>query len=479
MNKKLIAAIAATTMAGAIGFASVASAMEFSVYGSLRAGVFQKDTDSAYKSDYASEAVDKVDAVDAKNAVVTSDYNPGNKVARDAITVDVVSITGGAPNEELFVAIDAAATGTVDPSGGVIIPAKAAVKAVAAVAAGEVVNPNPTKSAGDKSTSAWDFGTFKAGSRFGVKGSEDLGNGLSAGFKIERGLGADGFTLRHQNAWLKGGWGTLTIGQQGNPYRNAANWDQSWWIGGANRYDDGGSRINGIRYDSNFDGPFSFSLMATAGDGDGAVEEKVILVNDAKGTTIDTDTNLRTTVTLPAIQDEDGIDSFVAAGHYNIGDVATVNLGFRVNNQEHNVPGESYDNTVISVNGVVGPFDWYVAYEENDDNFKRPSLSGGTDGSDGRSYVAKRFKAQDAETLGVFLSLKLGESDKVYFEYEDSSVDGADENLGGLDKDAILVGYSHKIGPSTSFIVEYASVDNESDFTADTDTLLAFLKVDF
>ena len=422
MNKKLIAAIAATTMAGAIGFSSVAAAMEFNVYGSLRAGVYKKDTDNVNKS--------------------------------DALDDD-----------------------------------------------GNVINPTPAVTETTKSRDALDFGTGNAGNRFGIKGSEDLGNGLSAGFHLERGSdSADSFNRRHENVWLKGGWGKFTLGQQGNLYRNAANWDQSYWIGGNNRFKDGGSRTNGIRYDSNFGGPFSFSLMATADSADGAKAASTIIVNDTNAK------NLRnagtpavaavpampatadmlasvSTVSHSAVKDEDGIDSFIVTAHYNIGGVATVNLGFRTNQQDSNEPGKSYDNSVISVNGVVGAFDWYVAYEENDDNYQTPSVIHGAKTADaddtGQAYIANRFKAQDAETIGVFLSLKLGESNKIYVEYEDSSVDGRDANLGGLDQDAILFGYSHKFGPSTSFIVEYVSVDKESKFAADTDTFLAFLKVDF
>ncbi|WP_423906325.1 porin [Candidatus Spongiihabitans sp.] len=412
MNKKLITAIAATTMAGAIGFASVAAAMEFNVYGSLRAGVYQK-------------SVDDVDVIDTQNALLVD----GNVIS--VIRPDAPMIT---------------------------------IK----------------KSAG---RDALDFGTDKAGSRFGIKGSEDLGNGSSAGFHIERAIStSDTFSVRHQNVWLKGGWGKLTLGQQGNPYRNAANWDQSWWIGGNNRYGDGGSRTNGIRYDSNFGGPFSFSLMATADDADSAIDGWVVKVNDVNDADIHGANS--STITGSKISDEDGVDSFIGTAHFKISDVATVNIGFRTNEQAHNLPGESYDNSVISVNGAIGPFDWYVAYEENDDNVNRPAVTrtAGTVPAT-TNAIASVFAPQDAETVGVFLGLGLGESNYIYLEYEDSNVDGGGEvdgtNVGLLDKDALLLGYSYKIGPSTSFIVEYVSVDNESNFSADSDTFLAFFKVDF
>jgi predicted porin len=75
--------------------------------------------------------------------------------------------------------------------------------------------------------------TNNGDSRVGVRGTEDLGGGLSAGFNFETGLslndgstrsgnypgglvapGANGFWQRQANMWLSGGWGTFKMGRQ-------------------------------------------------------------------------------------------------------------------------------------------------------------------------------------------------------------------------------------------------------------------------
>lgn len=63
-------------------------------------------------------------------------------------------------------------------------------------------------------------------SRIGVRGVEDLGGGLKAGFNFESGLDLDngnnlgsggGFWGRAANLWLGGNWGTFKLGRQFTP----------------------------------------------------------------------------------------------------------------------------------------------------------------------------------------------------------------------------------------------------------------------
>lgn len=79
-------------------------------------------------------------------------------------------------------------------------------------------------------------------SRIGVRGVEDLGGGLKAGFNFETGLDLDqgdalgsggGFWGRAANLWLGGNWGTFKMGRTLNPsfYGTAA-----WELTGAANY---------------------------------------------------------------------------------------------------------------------------------------------------------------------------------------------------------------------------------------------------
>jgi predicted porin len=64
-------------------------------------------------------------------------------------------------------------------------------------------------------------------SRLGIKGSEDLGNGLSAIYKMEFGVNVgDGFgkqgnfwSQRNSYVGLAGGWGTFLVGRHDTPYK--------------------------------------------------------------------------------------------------------------------------------------------------------------------------------------------------------------------------------------------------------------------
>ena len=426
MNKQSILIIAG--LMGAIGVTSVASAMEFQLYGSVRAGVHIPTTDDVMKSD--------------------------------------------------------------------------------ALKSGDVIRPETqtlTPDAAKEGTSAWEWGVGNAGDRIGIKGSEDLGNGISAGFVFERGTDDDNeLNRRHQNAWInKAGWGKFTFGQQGNPYRNVANWDQAYWLGGRGHVGDGGTRLNGIRYDRGF-GPFSISVMGTASP-DIGVEQiarttKVNYADPANNAANNIAAN-HILLTHPEVESVDGLDSVIVAAHYKIGNAATINLGpvtinlgldtinlgVRYNSVESNrlgtEVGGQYSNAALSANGSAGVLDWYIGYAMSSDNYKDHTMEGaGTapdDTAAAEAYISKRFVAQDAATLGLYLSWSLDESNLVYLEYESVSQDGTDEALGDLGLTAALLGYSRSISPNSTFFVEYASRDRESELSADTSAILAVIKVDF
>lgn len=399
--KKTTLAIAVAGVVGALGITSVASAMDFSVYGSIRAGVYQNKTDDTPAS---------------------VPLNIMAKKGRDAL----------------------------------------------------------------------ETGVDNFGSRIGMKGSEDLGNGSSAGFHFERSADDAGrLKRRHENVWIKGGWGKLTLGQSGNIFRNAANWDQSYWLGGVANFTnggDGGSRVNAITYNSNISGPFSFGLQAVADDAGVEPEEAMSEVTE-ESDNLDPAGRLYT-LSQSAEAEEEGIDAFTATAHFDAG-LATINLGYRTDNQDTNEFGSSYDNIVISANGGVGGLSWYVGYEQADDNTGASvtvseageacsTLSGDAVAlcTAVRSAVLAEAQPQDKEILGVFLGYAIGERDNIYLEFEDVSVDGA-KNVSGLDFDATLVGYSHNIGPGVTFIAEYSQRDFENIYVADNTQFWAGIKLDF
>ena len=96
-------------------------------------------------------------------------------------------------------------------------------------------------------------------SRIGVRGVEDLGGGLKAGFNFESGLDLDqgdnlgvggGFWGRAANLWLGGNWGTFKMGRTLNPtYYGIATWELTGTanysvVANTYNYAGGGSRNN-------------------------------------------------------------------------------------------------------------------------------------------------------------------------------------------------------------------------------------------
>ncbi len=123
-------------------------------------------------------------------------------------------------------------------------------------------------------------------SRLGVKGSEDLGNGLKAIYQIElemntsegggtsRPGGSDTFGTRLGYAGLSGNWGTLAIGRQWTPYYGSVDKYDVYDVGNFNDTYIGLTRIGEtVAYISpNFSG-FSGKLALIISDDDNDVDE--------------------------------------------------------------------------------------------------------------------------------------------------------------------------------------------------------------
>jgi predicted porin len=81
---------------------------------------------------------------------------------------------------------------------------------------------------GNTSTTSMDTGIL-SGSRFGLRGTEDLGGGMSASFELENGFSTDNGTLRQggrlwgRHSWvgLNGDLGSVRLGRQDNPIHRA------------------------------------------------------------------------------------------------------------------------------------------------------------------------------------------------------------------------------------------------------------------
>ena len=129
---------------------------------------------------------------------------------------------------------------------------------------------------------------MQSGSRFGFKGTEDLGNGLTVGFVLENGFSADTgadndtFFDREASLFIQGGFGKLAFGKIGSINCGTSSWAQigvlsafgtSNWGGYSNQIGStastGGVMDNTIAYQSpTFAGFTVFAQYSMGDDGD-------------------------------------------------------------------------------------------------------------------------------------------------------------------------------------------------------------------
>ena len=221
----------------------------------------------------------------------------------------------------------------------------------------------------------WDLGSVDAGdsgsgdklwSRIGVRASHDLGNGMTSGLHIEKRL--DNWRTRHQNVWLQGDFGRITLGQQGDAYYSAVSWD------GVNLFGDSSygpaSRTTGVKYSTSLDGPFNFEAMISDDNSN----------NDGSG---------------------DGLDRYELAAYFAVADVVNVAVGY-VGRDDGGA-----DSLGGTVGGSINSFTWEVGYESTD------------------------AAADDSEYYGFHLGYGIG-SGNLYMQYEDYNTDsdaGENDNL--------------------------------------------------
>lgn len=108
-------------------------------------------------------------------------------------------------------------------------------------------------------------------SRFGIKGTEDLGNGLKVGFKLENGFSADDGTLSQNNRLfgreaslsLYSNFGTFSFGRMGALGSAAGTYDTVYLIGDA--FDGGDGDIFGFAGTDRYDNMVAYQSPKFAG----------------------------------------------------------------------------------------------------------------------------------------------------------------------------------------------------------------------
>lgn len=112
---------------------------------------------------------------------------------------------------------------------------------------------------------------YNSGSRFGLKGTEDLGNGLRIGFKLENGFSSDDGNFKYENRLfgreaslsLMSEFGTFSFGRMGGVASAAGTYDVVYAI--ADSFDGGDNDVFGMHSSSRYDNMVAYQSPKFAG----------------------------------------------------------------------------------------------------------------------------------------------------------------------------------------------------------------------
>ena len=121
----------------------------------------------------------------------------------------------------------------------------------------------------DSDTVSMETGRNSA-SRFGVKGTEDLGNGMTVGFKLENGFNADDGSFgddrlfnRDSSLTQSGDFGKLSFGRMGAIGSAAGDFDAAFAIGDA--FDGGDGDVFGFATSDRYDNMVTYQTPSFSG----------------------------------------------------------------------------------------------------------------------------------------------------------------------------------------------------------------------
>ena len=176
-----------------------------------------------------------------------------------------------------------------------------------------------------------------AGSRLGVSGSNDLGNGMSVDYLLEYDANRDDtdsrLRLRHSNITLNGSFGQFRLGQQTGVLSRyiGANSDQSWILGGSEYYEIASKNMNSdhslrmkniaaYRFGAGpgGDDPITFDIQIQSED---MSTKAVAAAAEVPGDAVAKIPTKAAVVAKPAMDDSESIDSVTFAAATALGPV--------------------------------------------------------------------------------------------------------------------------------------------------------------
>jgi len=250
-----------------------------------------------------------------------------------------------------------------------------------------------------------------AASRWGLRGSEDLGDGLKAVFTLESGFGSDNGAFqqggrafgRQAFVGLSGGWGTVSLGRQYSMlFPGAANTDiflaQIYGAGAFDTYLAGPRLVNALAYLGKFGGVTLGALYSLGKDAQTCPGERgkgsecrawsAVLKYDAPGwgvgTWIDEQRGLDGSGDTPATADLSGKkDQRLALSGYAM--LGQTKLVANYMQRKNDAAADAYRKSSLWSLGVAHPVTqaitleaqyYHFAYKDSDDGGKMLALRG-------------------------------------------------------------------------------------------------------
>jgi predicted porin len=275
-------------------------------------------------------------------------------------------------------------------------------------------------------TESWDVEQGNGVSRLGVKGNEDLGNGLKAIFQYEwatqtteGGSTQTGFTNRLGYVGLTGGFGTVTIGRQWAPY-----------YGAVGKTDIMNAPSAGFRQNlNNYRTGNALAYMSPSMNGFSA---GIAFVIDQGGAT----------------DIEDGVDSYHLALKYDNGPLS-VGLGYR---SIEATGAATLATTLTTTGGGTLPFATTIAAVDDSDTWGISAKY-----NFGNFAVVGAYEDQDNGTAGDVDAWSLG--GEAYFGNNTVRALFGNTDNGATDTDAWAIGVQHNFSKRTRVYAEYADQD--------------------
>jgi predicted porin len=232
------------------------------------------------------------------------------------------------------------------------------------------------------------------GSRFGIKGETDLGNGMTAFGKWEAHM--FGAALRDFQVGLKGDFGQVYVGDGINhTWDSYMSTDDTWWYGGQSHLSDG-VQSNAITYMGGA-GAVSFGITAqmsaqTPNANEEAIDAiEIVVAFDAGPVNI----ALGMTDVKTSPVDTEAVTGLVLKG-------AAGDFGYKVDFQSQGAAAGSTDDlSSVQLQGSFGSF--YAQYGSQDTGPTTPTnlVLGYTQSLGAKTLVWYEFISQDVDVVGT------------------------------------------------------------------------------